>query len=349
MGSFHLQKDVMKRKVRDRARSRRCTALALVFWIIFGLFGCAPVPTPPPENTPSNLHPFRVAILLPRSVEADGWTRSGYQGLLLIQQELGAEVAYSENIPEADFEKVFRQYAQAGYDFIIGHGNQFIPAAEKVASEFPQTAFAIDGKYEGNNVNLGSLSLREGEMAYLFGAIAAIKTKTKHIGYLGGTKNVSGEEITTLYQRGAQATDPSVEVTIGWVGDFTDAAKAERLAQAQIDSGVDVIFVLAGSAGTEVHAQAEKAGIFTLGWIEDLNHLAPHAVLTSNVQDVSRMLLAGATLAQQGRWEGKQYKFGLAEGIQNLAPFYGLLSPEEENKVQMIKNDILTGAIDTLP
>ena len=320
----------------------------LIVAILVGLFGCVPSTTSP-ENTFSTNHPFRVAILLPRSVEADSWSRSGYQGVLLIQRQLGADIAYSENVLEVDFVKVFRQYASEGYDFIIGHGNQFIPAAEKVAAEFPQTDFAIAGKYDGNNVNLGSLSLREGEMAYLFGAIAAIKTKTKHIGYLGGTKNVSGEEITALYQRGAQATDSSVEVTISWVGNFTDTVKAEQLAQNQIDVGVDIIFVLAGSAGTEVHAQAEKVGIFTLGWIEDLSHLAPGAVLTSNVQDVLRMLLAGAILASEGRWEGKQYKFGLAEGIQNLAPFHGLLSVEEEERVNLIKNDILTGMIDTTP
>ncbi len=339
------KKYVMKIKAKVKIKSWRAF---LIVTILFGLSGCTPAATSP-ENTLSTNPPFRVAILLPRSVESDSWSRSGYQGLLLLQKQLGADIAYSENLSEVDFEKVFRQYASEGYDFIIGHGNQFVPAAEKVAAEFPQTDFAITGKYEGNNVNLGSLSLREGEVAYLFGAIAAIKTKTKYIGYLGGAENVSGEEITTLFKRGAQSIDPSVQLRIDWVGDFTDTVKAEQLAQNQIDSGVDIIFVLAGSAGTEVHAQAEKAGIFTLGWIEDLNHLAPHAVLTSNVQDVPRMLLAGAILASEGRWEGKQYKFGLAEGIQNLAPFHGLLSAEEEEKVNLIKNDILAGVIDTIP
>lgn len=339
----------MKRKLNGTVKpGHSITILLILIPILLGLYGCQP-DTIPPADTSSSNQPFRVAILLPRSVEADGWTRSGYQGLLLIQKELGADIAYSENIAEADFETVFRQYAEEGYDFIIGHGNQFIPAAETVAAEYPQIDFAIAGKYGGNNINLGSLSLREGEMSYLFGAIAAIKTKTKHIGYLGGAENVSGEEITTLFERGAKDIDPTIQVDIRWVGNFTDTANATQLAQEQIDSGVDVIFVLAGSAGTEVHAQAEKAGIFTLGWIEDLNYLAPQAVLTSNVQDVPGMLLAGATLSSQGRWEGKQYKFGLAEGMQNLAPFHGLLSVEEENKINLIKNNILTGAIETIP
>jgi basic membrane protein A len=317
--------------------------------VVFGLVGCQLFAAPSSEATASSNPAFRVAILLPRSAETDGWSHAGYQGLLLIQKELGAEITYSDNIPEADFERVFRKYADEGYDFIIGHGNQFAPAAEKVALDYPLIDFAITGKYGGNNVNLGGLSLREGEMGYLFGVIAAIKTKTKHIGYLGGAENASGQEITTLFERGALATDPSIQVSISWVGNFTDAVKAKQLAQEQIDSGVDVLCVLAGSAGTGVHAQAQDAGIFTLGWIEDLNYLAPKAVLTSNVQDVPHMLLAGARLSIQGRWAGKQYKFGLAEGMQNLAPFYGLISAEEESKINQVKNDILTGKIDTIP
>lgn len=292
-------------------------------------------------------HSFQVAIILPRSVNADGWTRSGYQGLLLIEKELGAKVSYSEAVPENQFEKVFRQYATTGYDFIIGHGGQFVAAAEKVAREFPHTNFAVTTKYGGNNVNLGGLSIREGEMGYLFGAIAAIKSKTKHVGYLAGVQYAVNKESTELFKRGALATDPAIKVSIKWVGNWTDKEKAKNLAKSMINAGVDVIMVNAGAASMGVHAQAEKAGIYTLAWIKDFNYLAPKAVITSNIQKLPFMLLRGAMLAKQGRWEGKQYKFGLAEGVNRLAPFYGLLTPEEERRVIAIKNDLLTGKIDT--
>ncbi len=302
-----------------------------------------------PAQTMSKTAAFRVALLLPRNKDADGWVRSGYQGLLLIEKKLGADIAYSENVPVADFEKVFRQYASEGYDFIIGHGNQFLPAAKVVAAEFPETAFALAGKYGGNNINLGALSLREGEMGYLFGVIAAIKSKTRHVGYLGGEDNVSQQEAIKLYKRGIAATDPSVKVTVDFVGSFTDTEKAHQIAQAQIDSGVDVIFLLAGAAGLKVYAQAEQAGIYTLGWMEDLNHLAPKSVLTSNVQEISQMLLQGAILAKQGRWEGKQYKFGMAEGMQRLAPFYGLITAEQKSRVDAVVNELIKGTINISP
>jgi basic membrane protein A len=285
-------------------------------------------------------------MLLPRTIEADGWTRSGYRGLLLIQKELGAGIAYTENAQAADFEKLFRSYAGEGYNFVIGHGAQFIEAAKKAATDFPHTSFAVAGQYKGNNSNLGALSMREGEMAYLFGVIAAIKTKARQVAYLGGTENPSSHEIAKSFISGARATDPSVQVKVEWVGSFTDAAKARQLAQGLIDGGTDVILVLAGMAGTEVHAQAQKAGIFTFGWIEDQSHLAPKAVISSNVQDVPGMLLQGAALAKEGRWEGKQYRFGMAEGIQRLAPFNGLVTADEERRINSARNDLLTGKID---
>ena len=83
----------------------------------------------PPTNPAASTGAFKVAMLLPRTVEADGWTRSGYKGLLLMQSELGASIAYTESVPEADFEKLFRAYAAKGCDFVIGHGGQFVPAA----------------------------------------------------------------------------------------------------------------------------------------------------------------------------------------------------------------------------
>ena len=45
------------------------------------------------------------------------------------------------------------------------------------------------------------------------------------------------------------------------------------------------------------------------------------------------MILRGASLVEQGRWEGKQYKFGIAEGVSRFAEtfklVYMLQTPED--------------------
>ncbi|HET7839343.1 MAG TPA: BMP family ABC transporter substrate-binding protein, partial [Rectinemataceae bacterium] len=149
----------------ETRRPRGPGLLALALVLSASLLGCAKPPAKAPAP-PGGDAAFKVAILLPRSIEADGWTRQGYKGLKLIEAQLGAQVAYAENLSETDFEKTFRKYAEEGYDFIIGHGAQFVAAAEKAAEAYPRTSFAVAGVYGGNNRNLGAISLREGEMAY---------------------------------------------------------------------------------------------------------------------------------------------------------------------------------------
>ena len=73
---------------------------------------------------------IRVACLLPGSASDRSWSQFGYEALMKVKNELGAEVAYSENIADADLLPALRGYASAGYDVIFGHGGQFQDAME---------------------------------------------------------------------------------------------------------------------------------------------------------------------------------------------------------------------------
>lgn len=292
---------------------------------------------------------FKVALLLPGEINDKGWSQAGYEGLKLIEKELGAEVVYTANAPEAEAEKIFRQYAEEGYDFIIGHGGEYVPAAEVVADEFPRTKFAVMTSYEGNNKNLGALSFRQGEVGYLMGVVAALKTKTNKIAYIGADSYPHMQEKATLFERGAKATNPAIEVSVEWVGSWTDQEKAREIALALGEKGTDVMVADADTAGLAVHEVAKSEGLYSMGWALDQHELSPETILTSAVQQIPVLMVEGATLVQQGRWEGKQYKFGMQEKAQDLAPFYGLLTAEEEARVAAIKEDILLGKIDVNP
>lgn len=293
---------------------------------------------------------FKVAILLPSPIDDQGWGQAGYEGLKLIEEELGAQTAYTASVPEDEIEQLFRQYAEEGYDFIVGHGGEYIPGAEVVAEEFPRTKFAVTTGYAGNNRNFGALSFRDGELGYLIGVVAALKTKTDKVAYIGGVDFVHMKEQALLFERGAKATDLSIQTSVRWIESWTDQDKAREIAQELIDAGYDVLVVDADTAGLAVHELAqEKEEVYTIGWTLDQHELAPEVILTSGIQRVPQLLLEGATLVQQGRWEGKQYKFGLQEGAQDLAPFYGLLTSEQESRIEAIKEDVVTGKIDVTP
>ncbi len=289
---------------------------------------------------------FKVAIVLPTATNDGAWSQAGYEGLKLIEKELGAQTAYTDNVADADGEKILRQYAQEGYDFVIGHGGQYIPALEVVAEEFPRTKFAVTAIHAGNNKNLGALSLRDGEIGYLTGVVAGLKTKTNKVAFIAGVPYPAIQEQATLFERGAKAINPKVEVTTAWVDSWTDEAKTRQIAETQVKAGADVLLGDVDALGLLVIEVAKKAGIYAIGWSLDQHDVAPDTVLTSGIQRIPVAMLEGATLVQQGRWEGKQYKFGLQEDAQDLAPFYGLLNAEEEAKVNAVRADILAGKID---
>ena len=298
---------------------------------------------------------FKVAVVLPRDAKKDDWSKSGYEGLQAIKEQLGATVDYRENVdvpspqPIAVFEKVFREYAKTGYDLILGQGEQFVPAIEIIAKEFPRTKFAaVGGPYLGNNKNFASLGFRAGETGYVLGVAAALASKTKKIAFIGGTRIPDIINIAKFYEKGAKATSSQVAVTISYVESWTDELKGRQLAEAAIKSGVDVILANAGKADTAIIKLAESVGIKVIGTYKDLYDLAPNAVLTSYLYSFPVLYVQAATLMRQGRWEGKRYRFGMKEKAIDFAPFRGKLTSEQEAKVNAVKKDILLGKIDLL-
>jgi basic membrane lipoprotein Med (substrate-binding protein (PBP1-ABC) superfamily) len=253
-------------------------------------------------------------------------------------------------MPEADSEDIIRQYAKDGYDFIIGHSGGYAEPAEVVAEEFPNTKFAVVTTYPGNNKNLGAVAFRSGEVGYLSGMLAAMKSKTGKVAYIVGYDYPVYQEEAALFERGVKATNPNVEVSTHFLQSWTDGEKATQLALDLVASGVDILALNADEAGiAALEAITEKEGVYIIGWTKDQHDKAPGHVITSVLQDIPQLVLNSATLVQEGRWEGKLYKFGLREKIYDFAPFRGMLTPEEEAAFNVAKEKVMAGEIDISP
>ncbi|CAC5346013.1 MULTISPECIES: BMP family protein, partial [Planktothrix] len=294
---------------------------------------------------------FKVASILPGSIKKDdSWSQASYEGLKLIEKQYNAEINYTENVPDTDVEASIRRYAQQGYNLIIGHSGGYIEAMEKVAKDFPDIKFALVTSYSGNNKNLGAVAFRSGEVGYLAGALAAIKTKTNKVGYMVGYDYSVYQEEAELFRRGATATKPDIEVYTKFLQTWTDAEKGNKVALDWLEKGVDIMAINANEAGiSALKLASEKPEVYGIGWTKDQYNLVPGKILTSVLQNIPELVLKIATLVQQGRWEGKQYKYGLREQIYDFAPFRGTLTAEEEAKFNQIKQQVITGKIDITP
>jgi basic membrane protein A and related proteins len=293
---------------------------------------------------------FQVAGIFTGSIKDGSWSQANYEGLKLIEKQYNAEIAYTEDVSEIDSEALIRRYAEQGYDLIIGHSGGYIQAMEKVAKDFPEIKFALVTTYPGNNKNLGAVAFRSGEVGYLSGVLAAMKTKTNKVGYMVGYDYPVYQEEEALFRRGATETKPNIEVYTEFLQTWTDAEKGNKVVRDWLEKGVDIVAINADEAGTlGLKLACEKPGVYGIGWTKDQYNLVPGKILTSVLQNIPELVLKIATLVQQGRWEGKQYKYGLREKIYDFAPFRGTITAEEEAKFNQIKEQVITGKIDITP
>lgn len=226
-------------------------------------------------------------------------------------------------------EPAMRAFAERNFDLIIGVGFAQGPIMQKVATDFPNIKFAIvdgvifeaDGKTPKKNV--ASLVFREHEGSYLVGMIAASKSKSGVLGFVGGMDIPLIHKFETGYEEGARAVNPNIKIVDNYVG-VTDSAwnnpgKGKELALSQIEKGADVIFTAAGNSGLGAFDAVEQYGKgpngeankFVIGVDSNQNMLKPGFVLTSMVKRVDNAVYDVVKEVLGGKFEGGFHSFGL--------------------------------------
>lgn len=327
-------------------RSRILSSLLAIVTLVITVSCSSPGPAPSNSVSTASSN-LKVALITTGKKDDGSWSQSGYEGLKLIEKEYNAKVDFLGPVADGSGEAPLRKYAKEGYNFIIAQSGGYIQSAEKIANEFPRTKFALVTTYSGNNRNLGAVAFRSGEVGYLTGVLAAMKTKTNKVAYLVGYDYPVYKEEAALFRKGAKAMNPNIEVSTEFLQTWTDHEKGKKVALALADKGYDCFAINADEAGVgALKAITQRDGINVIGWTTDQYQLAPTHVITSVLQDIPKLILSAADLMQQGQWEGKLYKFGLKEGIYDFAPFRGSLTAEQETQFAGIKNKVMTGEID---
>jgi basic membrane protein A len=286
------------------------------------------------------LENFKVAMLLPEAIDDNSFSQAGYEALKNLETKLNAEIAYTENIEEKkseEIEKIIRKYADAGFDFIVAHGSEALtlkPTAT-VAAEFPRTKFAIlAGDSPGNNSNLGILSLRTEELSYLTGVAAALQAQTNRICLTGGVASGCTQKTATWFKKGVKSIKPEAQFSIKSVGNEEAFASYIEIEKEESKSSAVPISV------------AASPGLYAIDPNKDLAAKPLGCLSIARKIDYGELLLYGATLVREGRWEGKKYGFGLREGIVELAPVANLLAESELDIWEDAKKDVLARKIE---
>ena len=144
------------------------------------------------------------------------------------------ELTAAPNEPEDAKQTRLRQLASEGYSPIIGVGFAYAESLKVVAPEFPNVKFAIvDGAVEGA-ANVTPLLFAEEQGSFLAGVIAAYKSKSCHVGFVGGVEIPLIQKFDAGFAQGAKTAAPDIKIEKKYLtpaGDFTgfqDPAKGQE-------------------------------------------------------------------------------------------------------------------------
>ncbi len=240
--------------------------------------------------------PEKAAILLQGSINDHSWNALGYTILQSLKGH-GFQIAYSENVADADEEQALRDYAGRGYSIVVGHSGRFMSAMEDVAADFPHTQFIVTSGNAGTGSNVMSIDWNNAQFGCELGILAARMSKS---GKVAGVYGLEGVPNITAQAGGFRicATKAGAKVTILYVKDMEDAASAKEAALALIGDGVDVLTGKLNAAQSGLIEAARERGVFVTGRSLDDSRAAPQAVLTNIIEDWPAMF---GTIADQVR------------------------------------------------
>lgn len=287
-----------------------------------------------------------VGMILARGGLGDrSFNDSAYAGLLESQERFGIRFETVDFTSEQANLEALRHFASQDYDLIIGVGFEHVVTIETIAEEFPHHNFAIiDAVVEGNNV--ASIIYREQEGDFLMGVLAAMLTKTKKVGFIGGMDIPIIRRIESGFMQGVAYQDSSVEVVSDLAGTFVDPEVGKSLALAQYAAGVDLIYNGAGRTGLGIIQAAKETEKLTIGTSGDQRYLAPGNVVGNRPKRVDTAVLMLVDEVKEGKFAAGTRSLGLKEEGLSLGPFdENLVTDIILKHLKMLKQRIIAGEI----
>jgi basic membrane lipoprotein Med (substrate-binding protein (PBP1-ABC) superfamily) len=280
----------------------------------------------PPAQAPAEapMKPLRVAVVTPSSINDYAFSQSFYEGLLVVQREMGGpsalEIAISEgmfNVPDAA--AAIRDYAATGYEIVFAHGSQYGTSVSQVAPDFPEVSFAWGTSLDTfqaqgiNNVFAYQAESQEG--GFVLGVIAAQMSKSGVLGVAGPVEAGDAKLFVDGFANGAKYGKPDIRVNISYTGSFSDVSLMAAAANTHIAAGADM---LTGSSQSVVGAigVAKDKNAYWFGTQWDQSPIAPETVVASQVFDWTGVINDIIRSHELGVMGGKSYTLTFAnEGL----------------------------------
>ncbi len=246
--------------------------------------------------------PIKVAAIYTVPVEQQ-WVSRIHKALNAAKER--GEIAYvwSESVANTDYERVMREYAEAGNKLVFGEVFGVERAARGVAKDYPDTAFVMGSSFGPEAPNFAVFDNYIQECSYLTGLVAGALSKSGKIGMVGGYPIPEVNRLMHAFMTGAKETNPGAAFTVSFIGSWYDPPKAKEAAFAMIDSGVDMLY----AERFGVSDAAKERGVKAIGNVIDTQADYPGTVVASALWHMEPSVNQAIDLVKEGAFKAEDY------------------------------------------
>jgi len=293
--------------------------------------------------------------------ESSGYACAHQAGINEMKKNLGLaddQILYKINIDDVDLmsiENALRELIAQGANIIISTSWGYMDICEQLARDFPSVIFAVMGnKY--NDTNLTNYYGKVYQARYLSGLVAGMKTKTNKIGFVAawGKENSGITAGINAFALGVEKVNPKAKIYVKITHSWFDPMGEAFVSRALIADGCDVIAQHTDTPTPMI--EAERAGVWGIGYSTDMSVNVPNAVITSVLWRWSAYYTFLVQSVMDGTFTTTPWYGSLKDQIIDLAPLNKNIPlnaeaeriiDEERRRIEDGEFDVFNGVMET--
>ncbi len=287
---------------------------------------------------------LKIAFIYVGPVGDAGWTFQHDNARKFLEQTMGAETKFVENVPQtADVARVLEQFYQQGYKIVFATAFGYQQFAVDVAKKHSDMyIIGIGPAVVDLPPNMKLIYGRIWDGRYLTGIVAGKMTKTNTIGF------VAAHPITTVvagvnaFALGVRSVNPNAKVKVVWTNTWYDPPKEKSAAKALLDAGADVVGQHQDTPSPlQAAGEAKKYGV---GSESNMQGFAREAYLTGTIWDWRDVDVAIVKGIQNKQFKSEDYYGGLSDKMVSLGPMSTKVPAAVVALVEQRKKGIMDGS-----
>ncbi|CUH39437.1 Purine-binding protein precursor [Jannaschia seosinensis] len=236
-----------------------------------------------------------------------------------------------------DYPRVMREYAEQGYDLIVGEVFGAEREAREVAADYPQTAFLMGSSFREDPAleNFPVFDCYIQDATHLSGIVAGAMTETGNIGMVGGLPIPEVNRLMNAFMAGVREMRHDVRFQVSFIGPWFDPPKAKETAFAMIENGADMLY----AERFGVSDAAQERDVLAIGNVIDTQADYPETVVTSAIWHFEPTLEAAVEAVRAGEFTAADYgRYSFMDrGGSSLAPLGTFEGRVPEDAMELLR------------